>query len=95
LLVQTVNLRISQNVTYSLEINNHHITLSKLPSEVTQSLGYKTLSRILASCFCPPSIIIVLFILPRNEVLAIIVLEWRIFIQYLVDECVNEFNKVL
>ncbi len=34
-LIYTMNLRISQHVANTLKINNHHVTLSKLPGEVT------------------------------------------------------------
>ena len=75
LLVQTVDLRIGQDVTHTLQVNDHHVTLSDLPREVAQTLGDQALVGILSSGFSPPIIVIVLVVLALDEVLSIVVLE--------------------
>ena len=75
LLVQTVDLRIGQDVTHTLQVNDHHVTLGDLPREVAQTLGDQALVGILSSGVSPPSIVIVLVVLALDEVLSIVVLE--------------------
>ena len=90
--VKTVNLRVGQDVTNSLKIDDHQIALSDLPREVTQALRNQRLICILAAS--PPSIVVVLLILAFDKVLSIVVLEGSIFIKDLVDERVNELYQV-
>ena len=94
LFVQTVDLRISQNVSHALQIYYHHVALSKLPREVTQTLGNQALVSILSSCISPASIVVVLVVLALDKVLSIVVLEGSGLIQYLVDEGVHELDHV-
>jgi hypothetical protein len=89
-----VNLGISQDVANTLEIDNHHVTLSKLPREVTESLSNQTLIRVLTSGVRPSSVIIVLVVLTLNEILTIVVFEGSILIENLVNESVNELDHV-
>jgi hypothetical protein len=81
-----MNLRISQHVANTLKINNHHVTLSKLPGEVTQSLCDQALIRIFSCGICPSRIIIILVVFSLNEVLAIVVLELSTLIKNFVNE---------
>jgi hypothetical protein len=39
-LVQAMNLGVGKHVTYSLNVNYHHITMGVLPGEVAECLGY-------------------------------------------------------
>ena len=76
LLVQTVDLRIGQDVTHTLQVNDHHVTLGNLPREVAQTLSDQALVGILSSGgVSPPSIVIVLVVLAFDEVLSIVIFE--------------------
>jgi hypothetical protein len=92
--VQTVDLRVRQDITHTLQVNDHHVTLSELPREVAQTLGDQALVGILASGVSPSSIVVVLVVLAFDEVLAIVVLEGSRLVEYLVDEGVHELDHV-
>ncbi len=94
LFVQTVDLRIGQNISHALQINYHHVTLSDLPREVTQTLGNQALVGILPSGVSPSSIVIIFVVLAFDEVLAIVVLKGSRLVEYLVDEGVHELDHV-
>jgi hypothetical protein len=92
--IETMDLRIGKDVSHTLEINDHHVTLGELPREVTQSLSDQALVSVFACGVGPASIIIVLIVLAFNEVLSIVVFEWGSFIQNLVYERVHKLNHV-
>lgn len=75
LFIETVDLRICQNVSHTLQINDHHVTLGHLPREVAQTLGNQALVGILPSGISPASIVVVLVVLALDEVLSIVVFE--------------------
>ena len=86
LFIETVDLRVGKDVSYTLQVNDHHVTLGELPRKVTQSLSDQALVSVFACGVSPASIVIVLIVLAFNEVLSIVVFEWGSFIQNLVDE---------
>lgn len=77
-----MNLRISQHVAHSLQIDYHQVALSHLPREVTEALSDHTLLGILLN---PPCVVVVLVVFALDEVLAVVVLEWSVLIKYFVD----------
>jgi hypothetical protein len=90
-LVQAMNLGVSQHVPHSLDVHYHQIAVGVLPGEVAESLGNQGLVRVLL----PPRIIVVLFILAWEVGLTIVVLVWGTFRGNLVYEGLNKFNEVL
>jgi hypothetical protein len=93
-LVKAVNLRVSKNVTHSLQINDHQVTLSQLPRVVAQSLSNERLVGILPSCIEPTGIVVVLLIPTLDEVLSVVVLVRSIVIKDLIEERVNKLYEV-
>ncbi len=83
-LVKAVNLRVGKNVTHSLQINDHQVTLSQLPRVVAQSLSNEGLVGILPGCIEPTGIIVVLLIPTLDEVLSVVVLVRSIVIKDLI-----------
>lgn len=94
MLVQTVDLRVSQHVTHTLQVYYHHVALGQLPREVAQTLSNQALVGILSRSVGPPSIVIVLVVLAIDEVFTIVVLEACALVKDLVDERVHEFDHV-
>ena len=89
--VHAVDLGISEDVVDALDVHNHQIALSQLPREVAESLGNERLLRRLAS---PPArVVVVLRVLPVNEVLPVVVFELILAVNDLVDEAVDELDK--
>ena len=84
--VQAVDLRVSKDISHTLQINDHHVALGELPRKVAQSLSNQTLVGIFTCRVRPASIVIVLIVLALNEVLSIVVFERCSFIQNLIDE---------
>ena len=75
-LAQTVNLRVSKNVSHALQVDNHQVTLSDLPREMAECLCDQRLVCILTYSVGPPGIVVILLILSLNEVFSIVVFEW-------------------
>ncbi len=89
-----MNLRISQNIPDTLDINDHHVSLRQLPREMAECLSDQALVSILAYIIGPPSIVVVFLVLAFDEVLTVVVLEGGPFVQNLVDERVHELNQI-
>lgn len=94
LFIETVDLRIGKNVSHTLQINDHHVTLGHLPRKVAQALSNQALVGILPSGVSPASIVVVLVVLALDEVFSIVVFERSRFVQNLVDEGVHELDHV-
>ena len=92
--VQAMDLRVGKDVSHTLEINDHHVTLGELPREVTQSLSDQALVGVFSCGISPASIVIVLIVLAFNEVLSVVVFEGWSFIQNLIDERMHKLNHV-
>jgi hypothetical protein len=90
-LVQAMNLGVGKDVSYSLDVNYHHITVGVLPGEVAECLGNQGLIRILF----PPCIVVILLILPRDVGLTVIVFVRGTLSGNLIDESLHEFDEVL
>ena len=90
-LVQAMNLGVSQHVPYPLDVHYHQITMRVLPGEVAECLGYQGLVRVLI----PPCIVVVLLVLPRDVGLTVVVLVRSTLRSNLVNEGLNELDEVL
>jgi hypothetical protein len=89
-LVQAMNLGVGKDVSYSLDVNYHHITVGVLPGEVAECLGNQGLIRILF----PPCIVVILLILPRDVGLTVIVFVRGTLSGNLIDESLDEFDEI-
>ena len=89
-LVKAVNLGVCQNVSDTLQVDNHQVAIGVLPGKVAESLGNEGLLGVLM----PPSVVVVLLILSWNVGLTKVVLVWGILIGNLVDESLHEFNEI-
>ena len=89
-LVQAMNLGVRQHVAYSLDVHDHQIAAGVLPGEVAECLGYQGLVGVLL----PPSIVVVLLVLPRDVGLTVVVLVRSTFRGNLIDEGLDELDEV-
>jgi len=90
-LVQAMYLGVGKDVSYSLDINYHHITMGILPGEVAECLSNQGLIRVLF----PPCIVVILLILPRDVGLTVIVFVRGALSGNLIDESLDEFDEIL
>ena len=85
-----MNLGVGKDVSYSLDVNYHHITVGVLPGEVAECLGNQGLIRILF----PPCIVVILLIFPRDVGLTVIVFVRGTLSGNLIDESLDEFYEI-